>query len=80
MGQRYNKKAKTDGCTFQKVGGAGWIMKVWDKQKAARKFTCRISLQPLGFKDTSVPEGNQTSLMISIPILMASSFIGIKWW
>ena len=78
MGQRYNKKAKTGDCVFQKVGKLGRFGRSNENERLQGTFLKKISLQPFVFREIFVFDGNQTSLMISIPILMASSFIGIR--
>lgn len=78
MGQRYNKNAKTVDCGFQKVVLEILDVKSWKKKQAANCISfckCTGSLQ-----DRSMfPVRNQTSLIMSIPMRMASSFIGIRW-
>lgn len=78
MGQRYNKNAKTVDCGFQKVALEVSEAKLLKKKQAANCISsckCTGSLQ-----DRSMfPVRNQTSLMMSIPMRMASSFIGIRW-
>lgn len=77
MGQRYNKNAKTVDCGFQKVALEISEAKLRKKKQAANRISfckCTGSLQ-----DRSMfPVKDQTSLMMSIPICMASSFIGIR--
>lgn len=77
MGQRYNKNAKTVDCGFQKVALEISEAKLRKKKQAANCISfckCTGSLQ-----DRSMfPVKDQTSLMMSIPICMASSFIGIR--
>ena len=77
MGQRYNKNAKTGDCGFQKVALEMLEVKLWKKKQAANRisiYKCAGSLQDRSM----LPVRNQTSLMMSIPICMASSFIGIR--
>lgn len=79
MGQRYNKNAKTGDCGFQKVTLEILEVKLRRKKKAANCISfckCTGSLQDRSM----LLVRNQTSLMMSIPIRMASSFIGIRWW
>ena len=77
MGQRYNKNAKTGDCGFQKVALEVSEVKLRKKKQAANYISfckCTGSLQDRSM----LPVRNQTSLMMSIPMCMASSFIGIR--
>ena len=77
MGQRYNKNAKTGDCGFQKVALEVSEVKLRKKKQAANCIPfckCTGSLQDRSM----LPVRNQTSLMMSIPMRMASSFIGIR--
>ncbi len=78
MGQRYNKNAKTGDCGFQKVALEMSEVKLRKKKKQAANCIsfckCTGSLQDRSM----LPVRNQTSLMMSIPMCMASSFIGIR--
>ena len=77
MGQRYNKNAKTGDCGFQKVALEMSEVKLRKKKQAANSISfckCTGSLQDRSM----LPVRNQTSLMMSIPMRMASSFIGIR--
>ncbi len=79
MGQRYNKNAKTGDCGFQKVTLEILEVKLRRKKKAANCISfckCTGSLQDRSM----LLVRSQTSLMMSIPMRMASSFIGIRWW
>ena len=77
MGQRYNKNAKTGDCGFQKVVLEMSEVKLRKKKQSANCISfckCTGSLQDRSM----LPVRNQTSLMMSIPMRMASSFIGIR--
>ena len=75
MGQRYNKNAKTGDCGFQKVALRCWEVKLERQAANCIPFCkCTGSLQDRSM----LPVRNQTSLMMSIPMRMASSFIGIR--
>lgn len=77
MGQRYNKNAKTGDCGFQKVALEVSEVKLLKKKQAANCISfckCTGSLQDRSM----LPVRNQTSLIMSIPMRMASSFIGIR--
>jgi hypothetical protein len=77
MGQRYNKNAKTGDCGFQKVALEVSEVKLRKKKQAANYISfckCTGNLQDRSM----LPVRNQTSLMMSIPMRMASSFIGIR--
>ena len=57
MGQRYNKKAKTGGCVFQKVGKLGGFGKCMVNKRlhgnSIDKFPCSLSV----FKIYQFPMG-----------------------
>lgn len=77
MGQRYNKNAKTGDCGFQKVALEVSEVKLRKKKQTANCISfckCTGSLQDRSM----LPVRNQTSLIMSIPMRMASSFIGIR--
>ena len=77
MGQRYNKNAKMGDCGFQKVALEMFEVKLWKKKQAANRNSFCKCPGSLSYRST-LPVRNQTSLMMSIPICMASSFIGIR--
>ena len=87
MGQRYNKNAKTGDCGFQKVALEVSEVKLRKKKQAANCIPfCKSTGSPEEKKSRTgslqdrsmLPVRNQTSLMMSIPMRMASSFIGIR--